>query len=293
MKKLLLLTIAALLQMPCFAQNDKTLAIQNSNETQKAQLLESNRLLAQEILELKIQNKVIKEYHSSLLDTVYYALGGIGGVALLLVGVNLYSSMRLRTADKEQLSQEFSSKSSAMETKMGAALAQMQSETLKSVDGRVDALLGRMSADLLGLRTELATDKADFQKSVSELQTSTSRQVTVAERLGKAIRNTEAEIRAVEEILWDSRDVPANILHTQAQGLESAIAADNRFFIDGVLDRMKETILKKLQPIDGSAKMGQDTMDRVLEALKAAEKLGGIKVKEVRELLLKTPTYSD
>lgn len=52
------------------------------------------------------QIATMKEYHSSLLDTVYWALGTVATVAVLLVGFGWFANFKFHEAEKQRLKED-------------------------------------------------------------------------------------------------------------------------------------------------------------------------------------------
>jgi hypothetical protein len=61
---------------------------------------------AGEIALLNAQLESMREYHGALLSTVYWSLGAIGALALLLVGLSWFTNNRFYEHDKAALKQE-------------------------------------------------------------------------------------------------------------------------------------------------------------------------------------------
>ncbi|WP_421207204.1 hypothetical protein [Aeromonas sp. 601027] len=54
-----------------------------------------------EFEELKIENKIMKEFHEKILDTVYWSLGSVFGILALLLGFGWWSNFKLHEKDKK------------------------------------------------------------------------------------------------------------------------------------------------------------------------------------------------
>lgn len=60
----------------------------------------------EEAIALKAQVELMRHYDQRLLNTVYWALGGMGAVVLLVVGLGWYTNFRLYKRDVEDLKKD-------------------------------------------------------------------------------------------------------------------------------------------------------------------------------------------
>lgn len=60
-----------------------------------------------EIAILKAQLEVMRQYDQRLLNTVYWALGGIAGILILIVGLGWYTNFRLHKREVEELKVDY------------------------------------------------------------------------------------------------------------------------------------------------------------------------------------------
>ncbi len=116
-----------------------------------------------ELLALQKQNDLIRQYHSSLLDTVYWALGLVGVVAALIVGASGLINFKVYEADKERLREQFTSKVNELtaqaESKISEARAAIQAEVQSLLHSHTD----RISGEILAIRAEIVTYQGEVQ----------------------------------------------------------------------------------------------------------------------------------
>jgi len=210
-----------------------------------------------EVISIQAQNKIIKEYHSSLLDTVYWALAGVATMALLLAGFGWFTNFKFYEADKQRLKEEFLSRNNEFEAKLMGHVTTAQSATLREIELKLEAFMDRLGTNSVELRAEIAKITSTIEARITELDKSQKRHEEDNLEIVKNIASCEADLREVEENIWDIKKVPSNILITQSQGLRAAVKADNRFQVKNILNRMTETIetafLSKNTPISPDA----------------------------------------
>lgn len=135
----------------------------SSGKVEKAEVLsEELRDAKQQIKLLETQIELMKEYQGSLLDTVYWALGGVFLIVGLLLGFGWFSNFRIYERDKETLKadlelvvrskgDELEKKTSSQFTKISAELASQNSENAKKIETAIKSSLTPLDARLFDL----------------------------------------------------------------------------------------------------------------------------------------------
>jgi hypothetical protein len=234
-----------------------------------------------ELVQLKAQNAELREFHSSLLDTVYWALSTVVTFTALLAGFSWFSNFKLYEADKHKLKEELTARVQEAFTIVESKLSAHDVEVSKLVDSKLEAETVRAARDIDLLRSEVSKGEETLSKALAQAQLSLDKVLTTSEVHKKKISESEAMLRQVEEHVWDMKGVPANILVTQSQGIRAAIAADDRYYVSNVLTRMKGTLSTNMSALE----MGKETRDLVETTLSEAAKIDPTSASEVLELL--------
>lgn len=237
-----------------------------------------------EVVLLKEQNKLIREYQGSLLDTVYWALGGVFATAALLAGFGWWSNFKLYEADKQRLQQDLSLKINELEAKLALRLETNRTELERAVDAKNDTQFSRLLSELTDVRTNIAILSSESNKRHEEIQSVDAALKTEISKVRIDGLNTSANLSYVEEKVWDLRGVPENILITQCEGIDAALAAgDNADRINLILLRMKE-ILRSHYP-DSVSEMNEDTFRQIQNTISKLGTATRMQAGEILELL--------
>lgn len=234
-----------------------------------------------ELVVLKEQNKIIKDYHDSLLSTVYWSLGIVFTLAILLGGFSWFTNFKFYEKDKSQLRAEFDSQADELETKVTAKLSLNQSETLNQLDQKLESALTKFTDNIASVKKDISDDSKSISNKI-EIQSKS------LERIEKNNYIMETELRQVEEYVWDMRGIPGNILITQGEGLRAAGKAEDLSRVKSILGRIKKTIQQKY--IDTDEKLSKNVLKILEKYLTEAQELDTIGVSELKDLLSKVPT---
>lgn len=202
-------------------------------------------------LELKVlqtQAATMKEYHSSLLDTVYWALGTVATVAVLLVGFGWFANFKFHESEKQRLKEELEARLREATATINARLGSHEIEVLNSIDSRLDGHLTRIARDIDIARAEASRFNQENADAVKELKADFALLQKTATNTARRDDELETALRLVEENVWELKGIPTNTLITQGQGLRSAVKAGNHYFITSALGRMQSTIKNSVLP---------------------------------------------
>lgn len=225
----------------------------------------------------------MKEYHSSLLDTVYWALGTVATVTTLLVGFGWFANFKFHEAEKQRLKEDLEIRLKEATATLDARLSVNQAEMSKLIDSRLDAFLTRVARDIDLAREEASRATENNRDELKQLKVSVEALRESERQNAKRDSELEATLRVVEEHVWDLKGIPTNTLLTQAQGLKSAMDADSRHHITSVLDRMRSTITDSILPKKMS--LPKSAIEWINLVLAKAETTEPILATELRELV--------
>ena len=288
MRKLLGLILLVVSFVACWSANGADQHAATKSSTAKEL---TSRLIDQksenEIALLKEQNKLIREYQGSLLDTVYWALGGVFATAALLAGFGWWSNFKLYEADKQRLQQELTTKINELEAKLALRLETNRTELERAVDVKGETHLSRLLTELTDVRANISTLTDESRQRSDEIKAVREALITEIQNTNISVLNTSADLRFVEEFVWDMRGVPENILYTQCQGVEAALLAENTERVNRILSRMKEALQKHF--VDKSKALDKITREKIRNTLSSLSVGSSMPAGEVLELLNKIP----
>lgn len=242
-----------------------------------------NLQLESELKVLKMQVATMKEYHSSLLDTVYWALGTVATVAALLVGFGWFANFKFHESEKQRLKEELEGRLERALALVDTRLSSNEVEVIKSIDSRLDNHLSGIARDIDIARAEAARLHQDNAEAIKQQKAEVAALQQARTMNEKRDSELEASLRAVEEHIWELKGIPENRLVTQFQGLQSALDADHRYYITATLERMQKTINESMLPAKKT--LPKSVLDRIKAAVAKAAKIEPVAAANVSQLL--------
>lgn len=234
---------------------------------------------------LEKQIATMKEYHSSLLDTVYWALGTVATVAVLLAGFGWFANFKFHESEKQRLKDELDGRLKETLATIDTRLSSIEVQVIQSVDSRLDNHLTRVTRDVDIARAEASGMHDRNATAIEQLKSQLASLEKAKDRSEKEDSEIEAALRRVEEYVWDLKGIPANKLITQGQGLRAAIKADNRYYITSTLDGMQKTITTSILP--AKTVMSAHTLENIKKAVAEASAIEPIAAATLSDLLEK------
>lgn len=123
-----------------------------------------------EVIALRAQNELMRQYDQRLLDTVYYALAALGSLALLIVGLGWYTNFRLYRRDIE-----------ALKTELNNSLHEDIAKLSQS------------------LHAEIANHKEELKESTIEaVETTLAPHKTALQRVGRKVTDIQFSLRITQ-----------------------------------------------------------------------------------------------
>lgn len=250
-----------------------------------------------EAIALEEQNKIIKQYHSALTDTVYFALSLVGGVAALLVGASFLINFKLYESDKERISEKMAALKSELdslrksqldavvslraelEANTFAQTEKAKTESLISVQTQLAGYADRASNEMVSFRSELAAVVERNENRYESVQTKLEKLLAADANLLKKIAAVEAIAREAEAEAYDIRNYRGAKLIKLSQALRAAAQAEQVWNVKSLFEQIAETLRHVLDV--KSEVLSEQTIDFVKKAATATEALdseGGAKV---------------
>ncbi|MFQ2525765.1 hypothetical protein ACK308_19605 [Aeromonas caviae] len=242
--------------------------------------------------ELKIENRITKDFYDSLLNTIYWSLGTVFGVSALLLGFGWWSNFKLHEKDKRSIIDELS----LMISERGSEQSNALNNEIKSIRDEIGVALTSINERIDSTKTL----NEEQSKNINEIDVKLATINNLISENKKAIRinslSQEAGLRFVEERLWQLKGVGANVLITQLQALtannelnkEIGINTKN---IDSILDRISTTIEEEF--LSGKNSASDYVVTLTKDTLKSIGDEYNVKINNILSLLEKVKNKID
>lgn len=241
------------------------------------------RALEDQLAQVKTQNDLLKEYQSSLLSTVYWSLSFLGGITVLLIGYGWWSNAKIHEKDKEEIRQEVSNLLEKWEVDIKLTNTEFNKEQLKTVDTKIGSVFDQLKEIEKSTKEQLDRYSQD-SKNINKLIADKVDSLEVAsESLRIKHARLVCEVNVIEERVWDTRGVTANVLLTQAEGIVHALELGSDARVSLILNRLKDTLEKLLNSPE--PELRPYFINTIRNAVTKLEGKFAVEVSEVIELL--------
>lgn len=186
---------------------------------------------SEEVAVLKGQLEVHKDYTQHLLSTVYWSLGGVLSITMLIAGFGWFANFKIYEKDREILARE-------LQAKFEEAIAELKSGHDERVSAAIDEI-PKLIENSIG-------NKFDGVNHLLKSVRASSR---------KSIADLKCDIALLERKNWIREGVLANALSFDIEHLEAAITAESEFHIRKALENMRDALStlvtkQKKKPLD-------------------------------------------
>jgi hypothetical protein len=200
-----------------------------------------------ELILLREQNKLFKDFQSLQQTTVYWSLTGVFGLVMILVGASFYTNFRFYERDKESLKVELDTKLENFGSIINSQMLDQRREADQSVERNSQRIQDIMLAQLSEVRASLDAVRLEISndiKSVSEKQTNFEVELR---SVRKSLSDAEVELRKVELEFWDAQDIPDNMIITLCQALKAASGAGDKRAVSDIYEKMAIVLKEKYE----------------------------------------------
>lgn len=144
--------------------------------------LAASKDLESQIAVLKSQLEVTRSFQSDVLTTVYWALGFLGTLTVVLIGYNWFTNFRIYQREKQALLQELMQATQHRNTQVEQSLrAEAQTER-----GRIDTAFETLRTDILRrLEESVATQREAADTAISALTKKLEASIEASEKRSK------------------------------------------------------------------------------------------------------------
>ena len=169
-----------------------------------------------EVLILKAQLEQMKFYDQRLLSTVYWSLGAVITLAILIAGFSWFTNFRLYERDKDSLRRELS----------------LEIDKFRS---DVKVLFSEQKSSLSNSLENLVAEK--FQEEFTDLDSK-------LDRLKTELTRNQINTNLLEAKLWATKGVYTNAMKVYMSTLEEAIRKDQSLYYSSILNGILEIVEK-------------------------------------------------
>lgn len=221
---------------------------------------------------LKGELKAIREYHGSLLDTVYWTLGIVFGLVLVIIGSSWYTNFRLYEADKARLLEEVDRKIAEANSRTARDLQGLSSNLSDKAVRDLLALDNRLSTEIERLRSDIKDSSIRIKSDIKELEEAFEIFLKFPELIRGQLNRISLDTQLNTERIWELKGSPVKVLLSQFLAFDAAIRAGDNESIKAVLERMKDNLSQSVLP--SGKKISPDLLDILRKSLAQAKENG-------------------
>ena len=182
-----------------------------------------------EIKLLKAELQIVEGYQDKILSTVYWSLGTLAAIAVLLVGFGWFANFRVYERDKKALSQE-------LHTSIVGELQRVEKTVTDGIETAKSTL------------PELV--KREVQQRVQTIQTKID---SALASMASDISTLKLDVAEAEHDRWVRQGVLSNALRVSTQMLQVSKGMDPDWFVSRALDQIQSDLKAILSKPDGVA----------------------------------------
>jgi len=179
---------------------------------------------ASEVAVLKAQLSVMQNYTDRLLSTVYWALGAVVGLGILLIGYGWFSNARMHERDILSIRAE-------LRATLSADVSNLRSEVLRQTEVALVDVSASVSKEV---------DEA-IQKEVKPLQRTLS---SIQSDLKRVKHDCEMGNLESKAHYWELKKVDSNLFPAHISILGLSVAANDRSRIGSTLRKLREIAVR-------------------------------------------------
>lgn len=236
-----------------------------------------------ELTVLKAQNALIKEHQSDLLSTVHWSLGVTVTLLVLFAGLGWITNFKIFDSQQQKLRADVDEKIDSFNEVLKAALTSHKSDLLVELAKKTDDAGAEIRQEI-----NLAIGKASapvekLQARFDEMKDVLDQHAKDAALDAKELIRMNAEVRLIEETVWELKGVWSNVILTQSQALEAATELEDEGYVKLVLRRIKDVLADTVIP--EKKVISPYSLESLEKNIAVAERTAAVAVNEIRELI--------
>lgn len=244
-----------------------------------------------ELLLIKEQNKLIKEFQSSQQATVYWALSGIMGFVVVLMGLSYFTNFKFYEQDKERIKTDFESRLDSYRAEMNLQLEESKRDVGGVVEHNNQLVQDRVLLQLTEVRASIESVRSELISEIKTMENNFGQLGGILKSVRLQLANAETELREVEMEVWELQGIPENMLISLGQGLLAAAEAENKSGVVRVSRKILDVIEDKF--IKVGATIGKGTVKILLEDFSSARVVDPTGMSKLKKALSRIPVEED
>ncbi|MBT1262520.1 hypothetical protein KHP07_19300 [Pseudomonas sp. VS40] len=240
-----------------------------------------------ELLLLKDQNKLIKEFQSSQQTTVFWSLGIVASFVLVIMGLSYFTNFKFYEQDKDRIKSDFESRLVSYRAEVNLQLEESKREISMILDESNKVILDRVLLQLAEVRSTTENVRSELIAEIKSVEGMTAKFSEGLRSVDVKLANAEMELREVEMIVWHLDGVPENMLISLGQGLQAAAEAGNKHGVTRILESILEVIEEKF--IGPGVAIEKNTVEMLTEDLNFARSMKVPGISKVKKALSQIP----
>lgn len=213
----------------------------------------------EEVRALRAQIEVMQEYKDDLLTTVYWSLGGVFAIVVLLAGWSWFGAFRIQQAEVKRIHSELSNDLQGWKNEANKSVAQTAELQNEAASKQINDLFNGKTKEI---NRKIADNKQDIEEIKNQL----------------LLQSATAEVR-----YWEHEDVPANVFTSCMSLLEAAKRNGASWEINHALEKMTTIAREHRRNVDA------DDISALLPQLESLPSEHAISVEHLRDALRRAP----
>lgn len=210
---------------------------------------------------LKAQIEVMKSYQDNFLATVYWSLGGVITLTILLIGSNWFINIRNQDKEAELLQEKINNHIAESNTKLTATFEEYKNENIKIVN------------------SEKSKVKKDIEENILlKLKTKDN-------QLRHELSNLKKDVSKLDTDYWLKRGVYNNAIRAQLSILKSPIIVRTDFSITQCFEEI-ERILRIIETEGKNKCLNAKIVTEINEVLKGYEETYSLPTAKINGILV-------
>lgn len=244
-----------------------------------------------ELLLLKEQNKLIKEFQSSQQATVYWALSGIFAFVVVLMGLSYFTNFKFYEQDKDRIKADFESRLGSYRAEMNLQLEESKRELDKIVERNSQLVQDRTLLQLSEARTFIEGVRSELMLEVKSVEKNFANFEEGLKLVDRKLANAEVQLREVEMEVWELQEVPENMLISLSQGLRAAAAGENMAGAARVISKMLQVVEERF--IKEGLVIENDTLSILRRDFEIARAINPAGISKLKKALARVPVEKE
>lgn len=209
--------------------------------------------------------KAIREYHSSLLDTVYWTLGIVLGLVLIIIGSSWYTNFRLYEADRARILEEVERRVAEANSRSSRDMQMLSSNLSDKVDRDILALASRVSTEIDRMRSDNKDADRQISSQLKELEEAFEIFLKFPSAIKEQLNRINLNTQLNTERIWELKGNPIKVLLAQFLAFDGAMRTGDNDSIKSVLERMKDNLANSVLP--GDKKISSSVLEALQKTL--------------------------